>query len=173
MSATESTSIKSTNKKTVKAKVPKKLLEKKNKMERAPKVKFENRYFKCVYDGEIYGRYCGKTPKSVACKIFRNIVETKLDGKNKNNVDAIFGIQECTKGQCKRNLTKLHVFHGTRQKLDKPMEVTMKKAKDGRVIKFNFTSKVKKLFDKSEEYKNFTNEVKIKLPDIVGTKLMC
>jgi hypothetical protein len=108
---------------------------------------FEYRYFKYIYDGEISGRFCGTTPKSVASKIFRQLVKQKFDNKIESGKSIVFGVQECTKGQTKKNLSKLHLFNGTRDKLDIPNKVLIKRAnsEEKREVNFNFTTKVKKI----------------------------
>jgi hypothetical protein len=76
----------------------------------------KRRYFKCVYNGEVKGRYANFQPFQAAKKAFTTIVRGRQD---LIGVPIRFGLVECTQGNRKKRWT----YQGTRLLREKPAEI--------------------------------------------------
>jgi hypothetical protein len=100
------------------------------------------RYFKCTYNGETCGRYCGNKPKQAANKAFTNIIK-------KHNGEFLgksfeFELVECTRGSNK----KTGKYVGVRSKLDTPLKIMIKKnTPTPKTIEYKFMNKITKVRD--------------------------
>jgi len=94
---------------------------------------YQQRYYKCLYNDEEFGRYAGK-PTQAAKKAFGSIV------KRFNYTDPIvFSIRECTRGS-KR---KIYTYEGERVKLDKPVTIQIGGIyTEKKEIQYNYKNKV-------------------------------
>jgi len=93
------------------------------------------RYFKCVYNDEVFGRYTGK-PTQAAKKAFGIIIK-----KFGYTDPIIFSIKECTRGSKK----KMYTYEGERIKLDKPVVLQIGgqgQYNEKKEIQFNYKNKV-------------------------------
>jgi len=83
----------------------------------------KKRFFKCIYNGNVYGRLCGKKPKQAANKAFTSILKQMKKSKEVYNGQKIyFSIIECTRGW-KRNR---YCYVGERKSLAAPVIVPIK-----------------------------------------------
>lgn len=96
----------------------------------------KGRHFKCVYNGETFGRFSGNKPKQAANKALTSLVKTH---NIKNEI--LFSIVECTRGS-KR---KVHNYRGKRVKLETPMIVQVGKGDNQKQITYNFNNDLHKL----------------------------
>ena len=108
-----------------------------------------NRYFRCVYNGNTYGRICGKKPKQAANKCFTSLLKhLKKSGTVYAGEKLSFSIVECTRSS--KHCEYLYV--GERTQLAAPVEVSIQvKNKtgdmDNKVVTYrhkNIVRKVKK-----------------------------
>lgn len=101
------------------------------------------RYFKCEYNGESFGRYCGLKPKQAANKALTSII--RGNGGNDQCIDKTFKFEmiECTRGGNK----KRSVYEGVRTKLPTPLVVNIKSEAGAKTITYKFTNKLKKVKD--------------------------
>jgi len=91
------------------------------------------RYYKCLYNDEVFGRYAGK-PTQAAKKAFGSIV--KRFGYSD---PIVFSIKECTRGS-KR---KTYMYEGERVKLDKPVTIQIRgQYTEKKQIQYNYKNKV-------------------------------
>lgn len=100
----------------------------------------QKRYFKCVYEGKVHGRYSGEKPKQAANKAFTNIIRGM--GGDSVGKKVRFQMKECTRGSNQKTST----YEGERVKLDKPLTIEIKKNTDKpKVIEYKFTNKINKV----------------------------
>lgn len=120
------------------------------------------RYFKCCYNGEDFGRYSGLKPKQAANKAFTSLLnklaeqsggasmnkEQKKTEKEKYlNRNFRFEMVECTRGGNK----KRSLYGGERTALATPIHVPIKSATgDKKTITYRFTNKLKKVKEAEE-----------------------
>lgn len=98
------------------------------------------RFFKCVYEGKVHGRYSGDKPKQAANKAFTNIIRTLPEGGVGKKVK--FQMKECTRGSNQKTST----YEGERVKLDTPLKIEIKKNTDKpKIIEYKFTNKINKV----------------------------
>jgi hypothetical protein len=98
------------------------------------------RFFKCLYNGQLHGRYSGDKPKQAANKAFTNIIRS-MEGEVTGKVIK-FQMQECTRGRPH----KVNTYQGERVKLDKPLQIKISKNTDKpKVIEYKFTNKISKV----------------------------
>ena len=91
------------------------------------------RYFKCLYEGKIFGRYTG-LPTQAAKKAFGSIIK-----KFGYSDPIVFSIKECTRGSKK----KMYTYEGERFKLDKPVTIQIGGMyNEKKLIQFNYSNKV-------------------------------
>lgn len=92
------------------------------------------RYFKCLYGNDIFGRYRGNGPRQAAKKAFGVIIK-----KYGYDEPIIFSIKESTRNS-KR---KVYTYEGERCKLDKPVTLQIGGYGDEKkTIQFNYSNKV-------------------------------
>lgn len=121
--------------------------------------KKKTRYFKCMYNDKVFGRYSGIKPKQAANKALTTII--KDNGGNEKCIDKVFNFKmvECTRGS-KR---KISAYEGKRVKLDKPLEITIKSGGNEKKIVYKFNNKLHKvkIADQKliDEQKNKNNDV--------------
>lgn len=100
------------------------------------------RFFKCVYEGKVHGRYSGEKPKQAANKAFTNIIRSMKGDVVGKKVK--FQMKECTRGSNQKTST----YEGERVKLDTPLKIEIKKNTDKpKVIEYKFTNKINKVKD--------------------------
>jgi hypothetical protein len=101
------------------------------------------RYFKCEYGGNSFGRYCGLKPKQAANKALTSIIRD--NGGNEQCIDKTFRFEmiECTRGGNK----KRSLYEGIRTKLETPLIVKIKSTAGEKTITYKFTNKLKKVKD--------------------------
>lgn len=98
------------------------------------------RYFKCIYNNESQGRYCGDKPKQAANKAFTVIVRN-FEG-NCIGVPIKFQMVECTRGSARKTSN----YTGVRSKLDVPLKIEIKKnTATPKVIEYKFSNKITKV----------------------------
>ena len=102
------------------------------------------RYFKVVIgeDGP-HGRFSGSKPKQAAAKALTSILRSREESGTSVEGQIKFSIVECTRG----SRHKTYNYIGERVELDKPMEITIGKGADAKVITYKYNNKVMK--DKS------------------------
>lgn len=101
------------------------------------------RFFKCWYNDQCFGRYSGIKPKQAASKAFTALIRN--NGGNNDCVNKAFKFEMV---ECTRNSKRKHTFYeGTRFKLDKPLAIKFKGSTGEKTITYNFTNKVKKFKD--------------------------
>lgn len=96
----------------------------------------KGRHFKCIYNGETFGRFSGSKPKQAANKALTSLVKTH---NITNEIE--FSIVECTRGS-KR---KTHNYRGKRVKLETPMIVQVGKGDNQKEITYNYNNDLHKL----------------------------
>lgn len=101
------------------------------------------RYFKCEYNKDSFGRYCGLKPKQAANKALTSIIRS--NGGNDKCIDKTFRFEmiECTRGGNK----KRSIYEGVRTRLPKPLVVNIKSESGAKTITYKFTNKLKKVKD--------------------------
>lgn len=111
------------------------------------------RYFKCIYEGETFGRFSGYKPKQAAGKALTSILRSKTGSKKQAvNQEISYSMIECTRGRTH----KVSQYVGKRVKLEKPNKVTIK-SKDEKgnvvtkVIEYEFTNKITKIKASQQE----------------------
>ncbi len=111
------------------------------------------RYFKCIYEGETFGRFSGYKPKQAAGKALTSILRSKTGSKKQAvNQEISYSMIECTRGRAH----KVSQYVGKRVKLEKPNKVTIK-SKDEKgnvvtkVIEYEFTNKITKIKASQQE----------------------
>ena len=103
------------------------------------------RFFKCVYEGKVHGRYSGDKPKQAANKAFTNIIRTLPEGGVGKKVR--FQMKECTRGSNQKTST----YEGERVKLDTPLKIEIKKNTDKpKVIEYKFTNRINKVKEQTQ-----------------------
>lgn len=99
------------------------------------------RYFKCQYEGEIHGRFCGYKPKQAANKALTAILKArKAENKPVNNVEIVFDIIESTRG----SKQKTYHYTGQRVELETPMVVNIKANDTAKQITYKYNNRVQK-----------------------------
>jgi len=103
-----------------------------------------SRYFKVVIgeDGP-HGRFSGSKPKQAAAKALTSILRSREENGTSIEGQIKFSIVECTRG----SRHKTYNYIGERVELDKPMEITIRKGDNAKVITYKYNNKVMK--DKS------------------------
>lgn len=89
------------------------------------------RYFKCVYNGEAFGRFSGAKPKQAANKALTYLMKLGHESP------ITFSIVECSRG----SKHKEYKYKGERIELDKPMEVNI----GGHIITYRFNNRIMKV----------------------------
>ncbi len=115
------------------------------------------RYFKCVYEGETFGRFSGYKPaacKKAASKALTSILREKAAAKKDVTVEIPFSMVECTRGRAH----KISQYIGKRVELEKPITVNIKsKNADGttttKVIEYKFKNKITKVKGQTQKVK--------------------
>jgi len=92
------------------------------------------RYFKCVCDGESFGRFTGGKPKQAARKAFTSLLR---QGKES---PILFSLIECTRG-CKH---KEYKYKGDRIELDEPMKLMIGTGADAKEITYRYNNRIMK-----------------------------
>ena len=126
---------------------PKKAEPKKNTKQTMPEDKEKkSRYFKCIYNGKTSGRYSGLKPKQAANKALTSII--KENGGNNECIGKKFKFEmiECTRG----GRRKISLYEGRREKLEKPLEVTIKGVDGEKKIVYNFSNKLHKVKEEKQ-----------------------
>lgn len=108
-------------------------------MDKVEQMDKKTRYFRCMYNDEVFGRYSGKTPKQAANKALTSII--KSNGGNTNCVDKKFNfiLKECTRGYKSKDKN----YEGSRKKLDKPIIVNISNGETKKHIEYQYLNKVK------------------------------
>ena len=102
------------------------------------------RYFKVVIDeGDAHGRFSGTKPKQAANKALTSILKSREKKGTQTNGEIKFSIVECTRG----SKHKQYNYVGERVELQNPMQVTIGKGDNAKVITYRYNNKVMK--DKS------------------------
>ena len=102
------------------------------------------RFFKVVLgENDPHGRFSGSKPKQAAAKALTSILRAKEEDGATTAGKIKFSIVECTRG----SRHKTYNYVGERIELDEPMEITIGKGSNAKVITYRFNNKVMK--DKS------------------------
>ena len=99
------------------------------------------RFFRCMYDDNTFGRFCGYKPKQAANKALTTILkQRKQDGESIFD-EVGFSMVECTRGRPHR----VSQYTGKRIQLDEPVVVEINTNGVSKKIEYNFTNKVTKV----------------------------
>jgi hypothetical protein len=141
--ATKNTTTKNTTKQTGGKKNTKKSTKKTTTAKGGSKggSKTVTRYFKVVIEeGDAHGRFSGSKPKQAANKALTSILKGKEKKGKTVEGEIKFSIVECTRG----SKHKTYNYVGERVQLKNPMEVTIGKGTDAKVITYRFNNRVMK-----------------------------
>jgi len=104
----------------------------------------KTRYFKVIEgDEDPHGRFSGTKPKQAAAKALTSILRSREESGESTTGKIKFSIVECTRG----SRHKTYNYVGERIELEEPMQVTIGKGANAKVITYKFNNKVMK--DKS------------------------
>lgn len=98
------------------------------------------RFFRCKYNGEVFGRYKGKKPKQAAGKAFTSIIR-QLKDTYVLGTEVAFSVFECTRG----SNHKESCYVASRTELENPTLITID-GKDKPVV-YRFNNKIRKVRD--------------------------
>jgi hypothetical protein len=100
-------------------------------------IESKTRFFKAYFDGQMFGRFSGTTPKQVAMKGY-----TVLRNKGNEEDELVFSIQESTKGGNGRRYT----YSGSRVAIDPPEVVHINRGTENeKTITYAYRNVVKRI----------------------------
>lgn len=139
-------------------KVSAKQEQKEQKEEKKEEADKKQRYFKCIYNGETFGRYSGLKPKQAANKALTSII--KANGGNNECIGKKFKFEmiECTRG----GKRKVSLYEGKREKLKEPLEVKIKGEEGEKKIVYNYSNKLHKVKEEKQATGAKSAEKKVK-----------